>query len=128
MQRPSSILFLYEAPVYGLDEHLRGPRAVVGAETPFVTESGAHIDDLVDGHASIDEVLDLIPDDGEHVPVVADVARVGEAAVARDDHRTALGAEFGNREVQDVIQAAQDAVDAAAFVDVDERERVPIAQ
>src|SRR3970040_99469 len=107
MQRPSSILFLYEAPVYGLDEHLRGPRAVVGTETPFITERGAHIDDLVDGHASIDEVLDLIPDDREHVPVAAEVGRVGEAAVARDEHRPALGPEFGNRGVQDVIQAAQ---------------------
>src|SRR5882672_11718142 len=92
--------FLLQAPIHGLDEHLRGPRARVGAETSFVTERRPRRDDLLQAHALVDERLYLVADDRQHVAVVAHVGGVREPAVRGDHHRAAFRSELRDREVE----------------------------
>src|SRR6185503_12273106 len=116
----------FQAAVDGLDELVRRPGAARRAEARVVAERRVALDDLLEREAFVDQRLNLIADDRQHVAVVADVGRVGKPAVPGDDHRAAFRAELRDREPQDRIQARQHAVDAAAGLDVDDRERVHV--
>ena len=71
--------------------------------------------------ALLEHVLHAVANDRHHVAVVGDVGRVAEPAVSGNDQRAAFEAELGKRDIDDVVERVDLAVDAAAARDVDDR-------
>ena len=66
-------------------------------------------------HAFLLQVADAIPDHRQHVAIGGDVGRVRQPPAARNDPRAALRPVLGHRDVEDVIQAVDHALNAAAL-------------
>ena len=68
-----------------------------------------------------DEILNAVTNDREHVAILDDVCLVGEPAVARDHIRPAFLLVLRDREVEDAVEAVDDAVHAAAVLRINDR-------
>src|SRR5262249_24414007 len=77
--------------------------------------------DLLQRHTLFDEVLDAISNYRHHIAIVRDIARITKPPVARNDQCSALGAELRYGDLQDLVQAIEDAINAAALFEVDHR-------
>ena len=76
---------------------------------------------LVERHLLLHHVEHAVANDGHHVPVVTDIGLVAEPAVAGHNHRPALFVEVGDRELEDVVDACEQSLDAAAARKVNHR-------
>src|SRR5262245_62129053 len=103
-----------------LDEHGRRPGRI-GSETtvPIFARLGRL--DLRQRHPLLDHVLDTIANDGAHVAVVRQVRQVSDPSVSADELRAASCPDFGHRHVDYAVERVQDALNAAALLDVDRR-------
>ena len=66
-----------------------------------------------------DHGRDPVADDRDHVAVVGDVRLVAEPAVARDHHGASFLVLARNRDVEDPIQAVDNALEAAALLRIE---------
>src|SRR5438093_11238654 len=86
---------LAQAPIHGLDKHGGCPRTGIRAVQPVVVHRRLRRLHLWQRHAAANHILDAVANDGHHVPVVRDVARVTEPSMARNAQRAALRPALG---------------------------------
>src|SRR6185436_4761570 len=110
-----------KAAINSLDKHSCCPWTRVRTPPSVVIESGLRGLHLLQGHTLLDHILDAVLDDGNHVPLVGNVANVTEPAVARNDHGSALRSELGISDVENFVQRVELALNAAASFQVDYR-------
>ena len=95
--------------------------AVVVDVLGVVVERRARGLDLLERHAARDHVGDAVAHDDDHVAELDDVGFVADAAVTRDHVRAAFLRLGRHRQVQDLIQARDQSLHAAAARAIDER-------
>ena len=109
-----------KAAVHRLDEHVCRPGTRVRTVAPVEVHRRPRGLDLLERHALVDQVLHAVANHRQHVAVRRDIGRIRQPAAARNDPRAALAAVLGNGEIENLIQAVDDALNAAALLDVDD--------
>src|SRR5262249_11096179 len=104
-------LFATESLINGLEEHLGRPGRII-PETGFVLVrvGGFSGFDLLESHTLFDRVLNTIPDDRHHVPVLEDIMFVANPAVPGNHHGAAFLQVFGHGDFEHFVQTLDDAV------------------
>src|SRR5439155_21397502 len=72
------------------------------------------------GHAFFDHVLDTIANDRDHVAVLDHIGFIAKPAMAWNNHRAAFLLLGRDSYIEDKIQRIDEAVDAAAILQVDD--------
>src|SRR4029434_4647442 len=114
---PSS--FASQSSIDGLDEVVGRPEARRRAVASVVIGRGACGLDLLKGHALLHHFLHAVANDRHHVAVLDDVRFVGDATVPWDHHGAAFLLVAWRCDLDDAIQAGDDAGDGAAARGVD---------
>src|SRR5678815_5782655 len=73
------------------------------------------------GSPFADNAADAIANDGDHVAIVGDVGLITQSAASGDDYSAALLILSGNGDIQNAVQALDDAGDAAALLWIEPR-------
>ena len=104
-----------------LDEHARRPGPGGRAVAPVEVQRRTRRLDLIERPALLLEIADPIANHHQHVAVGRDVGGVRQPAAPGDDPRAALRSILGDRQIEDVVEAVDHALDRAALGGVDER-------
>src|SRR3984957_11650224 len=110
-----------QTSINGTNEVAGGSRTILGAPTGVVIlrETGGL--NLFERHALFDGVLNAVAYNRDHIAVLHCVELVADAAVARNNIRSAFLFVLGDRDIDDVVQSIDLALNTAAAFHVDER-------
>src|SRR6516165_10012437 len=110
---------LDEIAIRGLDEHRRRPWTARRAEQAVVFERRPRRLHLFERHAFLDQVLNAIAHDRQHVAVLDEIRLVADTSLSRNHHRPPLLPVVRNRDVDDAIDGGKQAAERAALSGID---------
>src|SRR6266850_1907056 len=116
---PFFLPFLLKTAVNSLDKSIGRPGAGSGTKPRIVVQRWFRRFHLLQRHTLVRHLFNAIANDRDHVPVVPEVRGITDAPVTGNEHRAAFGSEFGNSEIEKVVQPIQNALNGPAFFNID---------
>src|SRR5438552_13897449 len=109
-----ALSFLSEIPVHSLDEccGIAVPRVVIQCRLGRL--------DLIERHSALDHVLNPIANDHDHVAVLQDICFIADASVTGNDICASLLQIFRDGDIEHLVQAGDETVNAATSFRVDD--------
>src|SRR5438093_4587158 len=111
---------LFQAVIYSLHKHVRGPWTGRGTETIVVIVrelGGFH---LLERCTLVDHRLNAVADDHKHVAILGNLELIANTPVPRNDQGPAFLLVFVNGLFEDVVETIDLALQAAAVFQIDE--------
>src|SRR6266404_6945936 len=114
------LMFLAEASIHRLYEHIRRPGARVRAISRIVVPGRMGGFHLLQRHTFLNHILNAVANNDHHFLVVDDVGLIAQPSMTRNHVRAAFLLLGGNRDLVDkAIQRVDDSLDAATLFQVD---------
>src|SRR5215472_5342081 len=113
------LLLLAEAPIHSLYKHVCCPGPARLAVMDVVIERRFGLLNLIEGHALSDHVLNPVANNRQHRLVFDNIGLVAEPSVAWNDVGSTLLLVRWNGQLNNVIQAGDNSLDAAASLQID---------
>src|SRR3984957_9712851 len=108
--RPGS----HQASINGSNKTAGGARTFPDTPAGVVILGESRGLDLLQRHAFLDGVLHAVAHNGDHVAIFHHIEFVADTAVTRNDIRSAFLLMLGNRDIDDIVQGVDLALNAAS--------------